>query len=133
MGRLLLADQQSGSASEFSFKSCRNEYRIQFRNNAEKITFPKKKLPPVSDYADRCAALIKETFPAPSQNQTCLNAAREVGASPDTFDRILSGLTKSPDAKLMLAVMAVRAHRSGQRDFNLGGGFAIRLIMENAQ
>ena len=83
----------------------------------------------MSDYADRCAALIRETFPAPSQHQMCVAASRHTGASPDTFDRILNGLTKSPDARLMLCVAAIHQARSG-RPFNLGGGFAVRLTME---
>lgn len=106
--------------------------REPFRETAEKIDFPKKKLPPVPDYAGLCAGLIRETFPAPSQHQTCLLAAQMTGASPDTIDRILSGLTKSPDAKLMLAVMAIRA-AMGKRTFDLGNGFSIRLIMEGQE
>ncbi len=97
--------------------------------SAEIVGYPRKKLPPVSDYAGLCAGLIRETFPAPSQHQTCLAAARMTGASPDTFDRILTGLTKSPDARLMMVVMAIRAQQTGKRQFDLGGGFAIRLII----
>lgn len=101
----------------------------QTRNVAQIVRFQKCKLPPVADYAARCAALIRETFPAPSQHQMCLAAARMTGGSPDTFDRILSGLTKSPDARLMLVVMAIRAAKD-PRPFSLGNGFAVRLIME---
>lgn len=97
------------------------------RNTAEIVTLAKAKLPVVPDYARRCAALIRETFPAPSQYQMCLAAARMTGASPDTFDRILSGSTKSPDAKLMLVVMAIRAARD-PRPFDLGNGFAVRIV-----
>ena len=102
------------------------------RTSAEKIDFPRKKLPPVADYAALCAGLIRETFPAPSQHQMCLAAARMTGSSPDTFERILTGMTKSPDAKLMLAVMAIRA-ATGKRQFDLGGGFAIRIVMEGQE
>jgi len=55
-------------------------------------------------------------------------AARMTGASPDTFDRILAGLTKSPDAKLMLTVLAIRA-ATGKGDFPLGNGFSVRVIL----
>ena len=98
------------------------------RNTAEIVTLAKAKLPAVSDYAKRCAALIRETFPAPSQHQMCIAAARMTGASPDTFDRILAGLTKSPDAKLMLTVLAIRA-ATGKGDFPLGNGFSVRIIL----
>lgn len=83
------------------------------RKSAEIVAFPKATFPAVSDYAKRCAALIRETFPAPSQHQMCIAAARMTGASPDTFDRILAGQTKSPDAKLMLTVLAIRAATGG--------------------
>lgn len=99
------------------------------RTSAEIVIHPKPKLPPVADYAARCAALIRETFPARSQHQTCIDAARMTGTSPDTIERILNGLTKSPDARLMIAVMGVRA-ATGKGDFALGNGFAIRIIME---
>lgn len=102
------------------------------RTSAEIISYPKRKLPSVADYAGLCAGLIRETFPAPSQHQTCINAAHMTGASPDTIDRILSGPTKSPDAKLMLAVMAIRA-AMGKRTFDLGNGFSIRIIMEGQE
>lgn len=99
------------------------------RNIAGILTLPRTKVPPVADYAKRCAYLIRDTFPAQSQHQTCIAAARMTGASPDTFDRILSGLTKSPDAKLMLVVMAIRA-ATDPRPFDLGNGFAVRVIMD---
>ncbi len=100
-----------------------------FRKTAEIIQHPAKKVPPVADYASRCAKLIRETFPARSQYQMCLAAARATGASPDTFDRILSGITKSPDAPLMLTVMAIRASRD-PRPFELGNGFVVRVTQE---
>lgn len=100
----------------------------QSGKTAEIVTFPKATFPAVSDYAKRCAALIRETFPAPSQHQMCIAAARMTGASPDTFDRILAGLTKSPDAKLMLTVLAIRA-ATGKGDFPLGNGFSVRVIL----
>lgn len=98
---------------------------------AQIVALPKTKLPPVADYASRCAALIRETFPARSQHQTCLAASRMIGASLDTVERILLGLTKSPDARLMLAVMAVRATRD-PRPFDLGNGFAVRVTIGGA-
>lgn len=120
----------SGSSSAPFCKSPRKTNPAGGGNAAEKIApFPRVKVPPVADYAARCAALIRETFPAPSQHQTCLAAARATGACPDTFDRVLSGITKSPDARLMLVVMAIRATRD-PRPFNLGNGFAVRVTME---
>lgn len=98
-------------------------------NVAGIVKLPRAKVPPVADYAKRCADLIREVFPAQSQHQTCIAAARMTGASPDTFDRILSGLTKSPDAKLMLVVMAIRA-ATDPRPFDLGNGFAVRVTMD---
>lgn len=103
-----------------------------FRKTAQLVTFPKATFPAVSDYAKRCAVLIRETFPAPSQHQMCIAAARMTGASPDTFDRILAGLTKSPDAKLMLTVLAIRA-ATGKGDFPLGNGFSVRIILGGAE
>lgn len=123
---LLLEDDV---ASSVSVADAADHARDAGGNTAEIVTHPRRKLPPVADYAKRCAALIRETFPAPSQHQTCLAAARMTGASPDTFDRILSGITKSPDARLMLVVMAIRAARD-PRPFNLGNGFAVRVTME---
>lgn len=99
------------------------------RNTAEIVKLPRPQLPPVADYAARCAALIRETFPARSQHQMCIEASRMTGASPDTFDRILSGLTKSPDARLMLTVMAIRA-ATGKADFPLGNGLAVRIVAD---
>lgn len=126
---VLSADRLSGGASSLSFHSIRNASPEQFRKSADIVSIGKTILPPVADYADRCAALIRETFPASSQHQMCLDAARYCGASPDTFDRILNGLPMSPDARLMLCVAAIHQARSG-RPFNLGGGFAVRLTME---
>lgn len=98
------------------------------RKTAELVTYPKATFPAVADYAKRCAALIRETFPAPSQHQMCIAAARMTGASPDTFDRILAGDTKSPDARLMLTILAIRA-ATGKGDFPLGDGFSVRIIL----
>lgn len=102
-----------------------------FRNTAEIVRHPRTKVPAVADYAARCAELIRETFPAQSQHQTCLAAARMTGASPDTIDRIICGLTKSPDARLMLVIMAIRQARDG-KPFDLGDGFAVRITMGGA-
>lgn len=121
------ADGRFGSSVAAPVSSDADRGTAIHRNAAEIVTLPKAKLPPVADCARRCAALIRETFPAPSQYQMCLAAARMTGASPDTFDRILSGSTKSPDAKLMLTVMAIRASRD-PRPFDLGNGFAVRIV-----
>lgn len=89
------------------------------RNTAEIVTLAKAKLPVVPDYAKRCAALIRETFPAPSQHQMCIAAARMTGASPDTFDRILT-------------VLAIRV-ATGKGDFPLGNGFSVRIILGGSE
>ena len=117
------------SASSVSVAVAADHAPEAFRNTAEIVAHPRRKLPPIADYAERCSALIRETFPAPSQHQTCMAAARATGASPDTLDRILSGITKSPDARLMLVVMAIRAARD-PRPFDLGNGFAVRVTMD---
>lgn len=103
-----------------------------FSDTAEIVSYPKRKLPPVADYAKLCKGLIEETFWDRSQHRICLNAAMATGEPVATFCRILSGETKSPDAKLMLAVMAIRA-AMGKRTFDLGNGFAIRIIMEGQE
>lgn len=96
------------------------------------VPFPRAKFPPVPDYAALCAALICETFPARSRHQTCIDASRAVGSSPDTFERILSGDTKSPCGNLMLRVMTIRANRD-DKPFPIGNGLAIRITMEASQ
>ena len=81
-------------------------------SSAEKLTFPKTKLPPLPDYARACADLIWRTFPGPSLHAVCERAARETGAGcTDTFARILGGYTKRPDGYLMQCVMIVAASR----------------------
>lgn len=82
------------------------------RSSAQKLTFPKTKLPPLPDYARACADLIWRTFPASSLHAVCERAARETGAGcTDTFARILGGYTKRPDGYLMQCVMIVAASR----------------------
>ena len=122
----------SDASSALMFRSIRNDTPALPRKTADIVSIGKTKLPPVADYAARCAALIRETFPAPSQHQMCIAAARHTGASIDTVDRILSGLTKSPDARLMLIVMCIRQSRD-PRPFHLGGGFAVRITHEGSQ
>ncbi len=100
-----------------------------FRKSAAICTYPKKKVPPVADYPERCARLIEETFPEQSRNKICIRAHRETGISPDKFERIMCGFTKSPDAQLILAVLAVRATRN-LPPFDLGNGFVVRAMME---
>lgn len=82
------------------------------RNVAEKLTFPKTKLPPLPDYARACADLIWRTFPGPSLHAVCERAARETGAGcVDTFARILGGNTKRPDGYIMQCVLIIAASR----------------------
>ena len=129
---LLSADQQSGVASVASFRSCRNPSTEQFCKTEEIRSFPKKKFPPVADYARRCKLLLEETWPERSQHQTCVKASQETGEPISTFYRIMAGETKSPDARLMLLVLSIRARRN-PAPFNLGNGFAVRIIMEGQE
>lgn len=123
------ASEAEGRCGSSSIPPAADHAPEAFRTSAEISRFTRRKLPPVSDYADRCAALIRETFPAPSQHRICLRAAQMTGACPDTFDRILTGQTKSPDARLMLVILAIRA-ATDPRPFDLGNGFALRVTME---
>ncbi len=82
-----------------------------FPKSGKIYAFPKSKLPPLPDYARACAALIWATFPAPSQHGVCVAASMATGASPNTFDRILSGATKKPDGYLMQCVQIIAASR----------------------
>jgi hypothetical protein len=97
------------------------------RKSAEIAKFPKAKLPAaLQDFSRVCAQMILATFPARSQHAVCVSAAHATGASPDTFERILSGATKHPDARLMFTVLAIHQMRTGTA-MPLGGGFEIRI------
>lgn len=65
-------------------------------------------------YRAACAECVALAFPAPSRNGCCEAAYRATGASPDTFERILSGATQSPDAVLMGFVASVYEARTGR-------------------
>lgn len=133
MAYALLAQEEAegrfGSSVSPSFTKVNGK---PFSETAEICRFPKRKLPPVADYAKLCKGLIDETFAAQSQHQVCVKASMATGEPVATFYRILSGETKSPDAKLMLAVMTIRA-AMGKRTFDLGNGFSIRVIMEGQE
>jgi hypothetical protein len=97
------------------------------RTSAEIATFPRARLPEaVEDFGRVCARMIWATFPGRSQNAVCEAAAMATGASPDTFDRILSGKTRHPDPRLMFVVLAIYQTRTGQA-LSIGGGFEIRI------
>ena len=103
------------------------------RNVAAIARFPKAKLPAtVEPFGKLCARLVAMTFPGPSRNATCEAASRATGASPDTFERILSGVTKHPDPRLMFAVLAIYQSKTG-KPFPIGGGFEIRITQGAAQ
>lgn len=103
------------------------------RNSAEIARFPKARLPAlVEDFGRVCARMIWAAFPGPSQHAVCLAAAQATGASPDTFDRILSGKTKHPDPRLMFVVLAIYQTRTGQA-LPIGGGFEIRITQAGGQ
>lgn len=86
----------------------------------------------VEDFGAACARLIGMTFPGPSRNAVCEAAARATGASPDTFERILGGITKHPDPRLMFAVLAIYQSKTG-KPFPIGGGFEIRITQSGAK
>lgn len=96
-------------------------------NVAEIARFPKVKLPDqIEDFGKACARLTWATFECASQNAKCEDAARWLGVSPDTIDRILSNKTKHPDPRLMFAVLAIYQSKTG-RAWEIGGGFTIRI------
>jgi hypothetical protein len=97
------------------------------RKSAEIAKYPKAKLPAaLQDFSRVCANMILATFPERSQHAVCVSAARATGASPDTFERILSGATKHPDARLIFTVLAIHQTRTGNA-MPLGGGFEISI------
>lgn len=98
-----------------------------YRKSADIVSFHATIVPAlVDDFARSCAKLIWATFPARSQNAVCIAAAHATGASPDTFERILSGSTKRIDASLILALLALHQARTG-KPFTTNGGFEIRI------
>lgn len=107
----LVAQSVSVASSSTPYPMADNA-TLTSRKTAEKLTFPKTKLPPLGNYARACADLIWATFPGPSMNAVCDRAARETGAaSADTFARILGGATKHPDGYLMQCVQIIAASR----------------------
>lgn len=54
---------------------------------------------------DLAPDLIRRAFPAPSQHQTCLEAAKVFGTSPDSVQRLIDGSTQRADI-LALALAA---------------------------
>jgi len=97
------------------------------RKSADIVTFPKTKLPAlVEDFGKAAARLIWATFDGRSQYAVCLAAAQALGTSPDTIERLLNGVTKAPDARMMFACLAIYQSRHG-KPFDIGGGFAIHI------
>ena len=58
--------------------------------------------------------LIRHAFPEPSQHQTCMKAAQELGGSPDTFDRIINGFTHTPDLLMLVHVARIYEQKTGR-------------------
>ena len=89
--------------------------------------FPKAKLPAqIDDFARASAKLIWETFPGRSQNAVCQLASQHLGVSPDTIDRILSGVTRHIDPRVMFLCLGIYQTRTG-RAFPIGGGYEVRI------
>ena len=106
---------RSGAASLVSFPVFGQDGMEGFPKSGEIVALPKAKLPMVPNIGREFARMIERTFPAASRHQTCVMAAQATGASLNTIERILSGATKSPDARLMWAVMQVAASRGPVR------------------
>lgn len=103
------------------------------RTDAEIARFPRARLPDaVEDFGRVCARMIWAAFPGRSQNAVCEAAAQATGASPDTFERILSGKTRHPDPRLMFVVLAIYQTRTGKA-LPIGGGFEIRITQTGGQ
>lgn len=97
------------------------------RKSAEIARFPKARLPvTVEDFGAACSRLVRLTFPGPSQHAMACDAARHLGCSPDTIERILSRSTAHPDLRLMFACLAIYQSRTGN-GFPIGGGFEVRI------
>ena len=102
------------------------------RTSAGIATFPKAKLPPqVDDFGRSCARLIDATFSARSRNATCEAASAALGVSADTIERILSGVTKHPDPRLMFLCLGIYQTKTGKA-WPIGGGFEIRITQTGA-
>ena len=103
------------------------------RRSAEIARFTRAKLPSVvEDFGKACARLVSITFPGPSRNAICEAASQATGASPDTFERIIGGVTKHPDPRLMFAVLAIYQSKTGKA-FPIGGGFEIRITQTGSK
>lgn len=103
------------------------------RTSAEIARFPKARLPDqIEDFGKCCSRLISGTFPAPSQHQVCQLAARALGVSVDTIDRILSGRVAKCDGRLLFLCLGLYQHRTGTA-FPVGGGFEIRITQAGGQ
>ena len=102
------------------------------RKSAEIATFPKAKLPgSVDDFSRSCARLLWATFPGRSQNAVCEEAARWLGVSPDTVDRILGQRTKHPDPRIMFLCLGIYQTKTGKA-WPIGGGYEIRITQTGA-
>jgi hypothetical protein len=98
-----------------------------FRKSAEIARFPKSRLPDlIEDFGASSAKLIAMTFPGPSRNAVCLMAARHLGCSPDTVERILSGAVRQIDPRVMFLCLGIYQSRTGCA-FPIGGGYEVRI------
>ena len=97
------------------------------------IPFPCARRPiPEVDMVAETARVIRAAFPAPSQHQCCLRAARALGTSPDTIDRILSGSTSRIDGRLMFAALAWWSMNTGNA-WDIGKGWSVRIAIGGGQ
>ena len=71
--------------------------------------------------------LIELTFPQPSRNRTCIEAAKHLGCGEDAIWRILGGHTERADARVILACLVLHEHRIG-KPFPLCPGLLGHLI-----
>ncbi len=96
------------SSSQISLTNAPNLGTPAFRKSAEKLTHPKLNLSEARATLRRHAKeVIYGAYPAASRHQTCMDAARACGTSPDTILRLLEGDTAAPDV-LVLAYCAAR-------------------------
>lgn len=99
------------------------------RKSAEIVAFPRVALPlPEQDFVAALGRMIRVAFPGPSQHAVALAAARVLGCSPDTVERILQGATSRVDGRLAFAVLTVWSARN-PGGFDLGHGLAVRVTL----
>ncbi len=78
-------------------------------------------------FGEAAASIIGMMFAAPSRHAVAMNAARALGASDDTIERILAGDTKRIDAQLLFRCLALYQARFG-KPFPIGGGLGVAIV-----